>query len=237
MIGPYSEPASLRFASCCRIGFDAAGPVYIVGGGVVGEQESQVVVDLGKARVHDLRGHEVGHHLLHPDIIKPAHGHQVAEPHVRGLVGDHAGAPEQLVLRRRVVEHQAGGVVEDGARVLHAAELEGGDQHEIEFAPGIRDRRCNPPARRGRARGGRRSHRGCAPPSRRRSPGETCGTCGRCARRSRPGTCPPRRRTDRSAAAASRRNGPPIARWRVSRPVSAPLAVACHAAGMSRESE
>jgi hypothetical protein len=66
---------------------------------------------------------------------------EVAEPHVRGLVRDHVGAIEHLVLRRRFVEEQARRVVEDGARVLHAAEGEGGNRHDVELAEGVRDGR------------------------------------------------------------------------------------------------
>ena len=56
-----------------------------------------------------------------------------------GLVRDDAGAVEQLVLRGRLVEQQRGRVVEDRAGVLHAAELERRDQHEIELAERVRD--------------------------------------------------------------------------------------------------
>ncbi len=118
----------------------ALGAVDVVGGRVVRVEEPELVIDLREARVHDLRRHEVGEHLLHPDIVEPRHRHQVAEPHVRGLVRDQAGAAELLVLRRRGIEEQGRRVVEDGAGMLHAAELEGRHQQEVELLERIRDR-------------------------------------------------------------------------------------------------
>ncbi len=99
------------------------------------------MIHVRERRIHDLRRHEVGEDFLHPHVVEPAHRHQVAEPHVRGLVRDHRGAAEQLVLRRRFVEHQPRRVVEDLAGVLHAAELERGDRDEVELAERVRDRR------------------------------------------------------------------------------------------------
>ena len=64
------------------------------------------MVDLRERRVDDLRRHEVGEDLLHPHVVEPPHRHQVAEPHVGGLVRDEAGAPELLVLRRRRIEQE-----------------------------------------------------------------------------------------------------------------------------------
>jgi hypothetical protein len=58
---------------------------------------------------------------------------------MRRLVCDDARPLEQLILRRRFVEHQACRVVEDRAGVLHAAELKRWDQHEVELAPRIFD--------------------------------------------------------------------------------------------------
>jgi hypothetical protein len=111
--------------------------IDVVRGRVMGEQEPQVVIDRRERRVDDLRGHEAREDFFHPDIAEPLHGDEIAEPHVRRLVGDHAGAAELLILRRRLVEHQAVGVVEDRARVLHAAELEGGHEQKIELAEWI----------------------------------------------------------------------------------------------------
>ena len=98
------------------------------------------MIHLRERRVHDLRCHEVRKHFLHPHIVEPSHRHEIAEPHVRCFVCDDAGAFEQLVLRRRLVEHQAGGVVENSPGMLHSSELKGRDQDEVELAPRIRDR-------------------------------------------------------------------------------------------------
>ena len=46
------------------------------------------MVHLGERRVDDLRRHEVGEDLFHPHVVEPLHRHQIAEPHVRGLVRD-----------------------------------------------------------------------------------------------------------------------------------------------------
>ena len=139
MIAPYRLPASFRLSSGWRIGLAPGSAIDFVGGRVVRQQEPQVVVHLRERRVHDLRGHEVGEHFLHPHVVEPAHGDQVAEPHVRGLVRDHRGAAEHLVLRRRLVEQQSRRVVEDLAGVLHAAELERGDRDEVELAERVGD--------------------------------------------------------------------------------------------------
>ena len=160
-----------------RIG--AVGAVHVVGGRVVLKQEPQLVVHVRERRIHDLRRHEVGEDLLHPHVVEPLHRHQIAEPHVRGLVRNQAGAAEQLVLRRRLVEQQAAGVVEDRAGMLHAAELERRNQHEVELAERIGDARCSPRARRAPAHADRRSPRGSWPPWRRRSRDGASGTCGR----------------------------------------------------------
>ena len=139
MIAPYSEPASSRFVEWLANLVGSGGAVHIVGGRIVGEQEAQVVIDLRKRRVDDLRGHVVCEDLFHPHVREPAHRDQIAEPHVARLVRDDAGASELLILRGRLVEHQARGVVEDGARVFHAAELKCRHQNEVEFAERVGD--------------------------------------------------------------------------------------------------
>ena len=162
------------------------------------------MVELRKRRVDDLRRHEVREDFLEPHVVEPAHGHEVAEPHVRGLVRDHRRPAEQLVLGGRLVQQQAGRVVEDGAGMLHAAELERGDRDEVELAERIGNRRVvlEP----GKRRGVQVEDRVAVARDlrRRRSRGGTCGTCGRCARRSPPRTRRRRRRRDRSGSAESR---------------------------------
>ena len=105
----------------------------------MGEQESQLVIDRRERWIHDLRGHEVRKDLLHPHIVEPLHRDEVAEPHVRGLVGDHAGTSQHLILCRGFLEHQAVRVVEDRARMFHAAKLEGRQEQEIELSEWIGD--------------------------------------------------------------------------------------------------
>ena len=113
--------------------------IDVVGSRVVRQQEPQLVIDRWERRVDDFRGHEICEHLFHPDVAEPLHGDEIAEPHVRSFVRDDAGAPELLIARRGLVEHEAVRVVEDGARMLHAAELEGGHEQEIELAELIGD--------------------------------------------------------------------------------------------------
>ena len=99
------------------------------------------MVDLGKRGVDDAGRHEVGERLLQPDVVEPLHRHEVAEPHVRRLVGDEAGAAEMGVLRGALVEQQRVLVVEDGAGMLHAAVLKRRHEHEIELLERERDAR------------------------------------------------------------------------------------------------
>ena len=110
-----------------------------VGGGVIVEQEPQIVVDRRKRRVDDLRRHEIREHFFHPDIVEPAHRDEIAEPHVGGLVCNRAGAVEDLRLSGRSIEEQAVRVVEDGPGMLHPAELERRNHHDVELAERVRD--------------------------------------------------------------------------------------------------
>ena len=82
-------------------------------------------------------GHVGGEALVEPEVVPPAHGHEVAEPHVRHLVEDHLGAPEALVLGRRVAEDHALGVG-DRADVLHRAEVELGHEDLVVLVEGVR---------------------------------------------------------------------------------------------------
>ena len=96
------------------------------------------MIDLRERRIDDLRRHEVCEDLLHPHVVEPAHRHEVAEPHVSGFVRDQAGPSELLILGRGRIEQEARRVVEDGAGVLHAAELKRRHEKEIELPPWIR---------------------------------------------------------------------------------------------------
>ena len=120
-------------------GVRARRPVHGIRRRVVGKEEAEVVVHLGKGGVDDLRRHEIGEDLFRPHVVEPVHRHEVAEPHVGGLVGDEGGAPEELVLGGRGVEHEARLPVEDRAGMLHAAVLKRGDEHEVELVERVRD--------------------------------------------------------------------------------------------------
>ena len=102
-------------------------------------KEVEFVVDRRKARVDDPCGHEVREHLLEPHVVEPFHRHEIAEPHVCGLVGDEACAPEQVHVRRRFVEQQAAGAVKNCTGVLHAVVLKRRDQREVEFLERVVD--------------------------------------------------------------------------------------------------
>ena len=136
---PVQSPRFVQIGERLADGIGALRPVHAVRGRIVRQQEPQVVIQLRERGVHDLRGHEVREHLFHPHVVEPAHGHEIAEPHVGRLVRDDAGAIELLRLRRRLVEQQRRRVVEDRAWMLHAAELERRNQHDVELAERIGD--------------------------------------------------------------------------------------------------
>ena len=58
--------------------------------------------------------------LVEPQVVPPAHGHHVAEPHVRHLVQQHQGPQLAFGVRRRVAEDE-GVAPGDAAVVLHGA--------------------------------------------------------------------------------------------------------------------
>ena len=97
--------------------------IYGVGGRIVGDEKPQIMIYVRKRRVHDFGRHELGQHFFHPDIVEPLHRDQVAEPHMRRFVRDGLRAIEHLGLGCRFVEEDPRLVIEDGARVFHAAEL------------------------------------------------------------------------------------------------------------------
>ena len=137
--GPVKRPRLVQVVERLPDRIGAGGAVDAVRRRMVREQEPQAVVDAGERRVDDLRGQEVGERLLHPDVVEPRHGDEVAEPLVGGLVRDQAGPAEVRVLGGALVEQQRAGAVEDRARVLHPAVLEGGHEHEVELFERIRN--------------------------------------------------------------------------------------------------
>ncbi len=122
-------------------GVGAVRAIHGISAREVTHEKIEVVVDIRETGVDDLRRHEVRKHFLGPDVIEPLHRDEIAEPHVRGLVGDQAGATQQPGLRRRLVEKQARRTILDRAYVLHPAILERRDQRESEFLVGISDTR------------------------------------------------------------------------------------------------
>ena len=93
-------------------------------GGDIVAHEIQPVIHARIKRLHDAGGEVIGEDLLGPHVVEPFHRHVIAEPHVRGLVGDQGAPPQALVQRGTLVEKHPAVVVQRGARVLHAAELE-----------------------------------------------------------------------------------------------------------------
>ena len=89
----------------------------------MGFDEGQVVIDVGELLAGDFVGHEVGKHFLGPHIIKPAHRHQVAEPHVSRFVSNQVEARHFLVGRRLRTQKDAPVIELDATWMLHATEL------------------------------------------------------------------------------------------------------------------
>ena len=84
--------------------------------------------------VDDREGHPGGEGFVEPEIVPPGHRDQVAVPHVRQLVRDHLRGALALGQRRgRGIEQQQRLAEEDGAGVLHRAELEVRNRDEIEL--------------------------------------------------------------------------------------------------------
>ncbi len=84
--------------------------------------------------------HERGECLVEPDAVPPAHGHEVAEPHVGQLVCDHVGHQLAFVLGAcgRVDQQQA--LTErDASEVLHGAGGEIGQCHQVDLVSGVGD--------------------------------------------------------------------------------------------------
>ena len=87
-----------------------------------------------------LGGEVGGKAFLQPEVVKPPHGHQVAEPLVGHLVQDRGEATELARQRGSLAEDELVLVVEDRTRVLHAAERKRGREHKIELLKRIRPR-------------------------------------------------------------------------------------------------
>ena len=77
---------------------------------------------LGEQPVHRLGSHPGRETLVQPQVVPPLHGHEIAEPHVRHLVGDHLRHPLPRARRRVLRVHQQRRLpVCDAAPVFHGA--------------------------------------------------------------------------------------------------------------------
>ena len=84
--------------------------------------------------------HERRERLVQPQAVPPAHGDQVAEPHVRELMGHGLGDVELLAVRRRGgIDEQRGLAVGDAAQVLHGALREVGQRDVVDLLVRVRD--------------------------------------------------------------------------------------------------
>ena len=113
-------------AHVCQSLSDGVGTFCTVNGDcrcLVGFEEIQVVVDICERSPDYLRGHEIGHHLLCPDILKPLQRHKVAKPEMGCLMGNELHARHFLFLRGISFQKDAAVVHLDGSWVLHATEL------------------------------------------------------------------------------------------------------------------
>ena len=101
--------------------------------------ERRPALPLGFPRVDGQHLHERRERLVEPDAVPPRHRHEVAEPHVRVLVGHHVGHALELGVRRRRLVHQQRRLAErDRAEILHGARGEIRDRYEIQLVAGVR---------------------------------------------------------------------------------------------------
>ena len=82
---------------------------------------------------HRLVRDECREAFLEPEVVKPPHRHEVAEPLVAQFVVDERAASREFAGRRFVVEAQRLLAIEDRARVFHAAVGEPRQQDDIEL--------------------------------------------------------------------------------------------------------
>jgi len=79
-------------------------------------------LEAGRTLEGEIR-HEGGEAFVEPEVVPPAHGDQIPEPHVRQLVEDGLGAAPALAFGGRVTEDHVL-VVGNGADVLHRTGIE-----------------------------------------------------------------------------------------------------------------
>ena len=120
-------------------GVGSGGPVFGIGGDVEVPEIPQGDVHIREHRRADPGAEIIGEDLLRPDVVEPAHGHGVPEPEVGGLMGDEFRPRELFRRGRRGVQEHPLVIEQDGAGVLHAAELEAGNDHEVILVEGTGD--------------------------------------------------------------------------------------------------
>ncbi len=76
-------------------------------------------------------GHVLREAFFEPEIVKPFHGGEIAEPLMGEFVKEESIAPEPVVFGRSAAEQDAVFVEERGTGVLHAAERKAGDEHHV----------------------------------------------------------------------------------------------------------
>ena len=114
-----------------------AQPVDVQGRGAR-DAEARPALPFGLPVIHRHHFHEGGERLVEPQPVPPAHGYQVAEPHVRVLVRDDVGHALQFAARRGVFVDQQGRLAEgDRAQILHRTEREVGNRDQVQFVARI----------------------------------------------------------------------------------------------------
>ncbi|MGC0425535.1 hypothetical protein RKD32_001890 [Streptomyces sp. SAI-195] len=110
--------------------------VGVVAPGLAGDAEVGPGVGEAGGLGGGLVAHVLGEGLVQPDVVPPAQGDQVAEPHVRHLVGDDHGAGLPLGVRDGGAEDE---VVAEGdeAGVLHGTGVELGDERLVVGVEGV----------------------------------------------------------------------------------------------------
>ena len=96
--------------------------------------ESDPALVLRLEVVQAAKGHVGRERLVQPDAVPPAHGHEVAEPHVCDLVLDHPGDALELVAGRMSGVGEQRGLTEGRtSEVLHRTPGEVGDRDQVEL--------------------------------------------------------------------------------------------------------
>ena len=108
---------------------------------LVGLEEIQVVVYRVVMAAGNLRGHEAGQYLLGPYVLKPFQRYEVAKPQVGSLMGYQFHTCQLVLLGSVLLEEHAAVAQLDGTRVLHAAELVVGQDHQTVLLEGTCDTR------------------------------------------------------------------------------------------------